>query len=78
MLAEALMFSVGSIVDREKRILYEEREAGPRVSFALPDGVNADVEEGDTVNVEIRLSEALEEDVSKGAPAFSRFAGAFF
>ena len=40
--------------------------------------MNADVEEGDTVNVEIRLSEALEEDVSKGAPAFSRFAGAFF
>ena len=54
------------IVDREKRILYEERVAGPRVSFALPDGVSANVEEddGNPVSVEIRLSEPLEENVA--------------
>ena len=53
------------IVDREKRILYEERVAGPRVSIGLPDGVSANVVEDDNnpVSVEIRLSEALEEDV---------------
>ena len=53
------------IVDREKRILYEEREAGPRVLIALPDGVSANVAEDDDnpVSVEIRLSEALEENV---------------
>ena len=52
------------IVDREKRILYEERVAGPTVSVALPDGVSANVEEGDTANVQIQLSEVLLEDVT--------------
>ena len=52
------------IVDREKRILYEERIAGPTVSVALPNGVSANVEEGGTVSVAIQLSEALLEDVT--------------
>ena len=47
------------IVEREKRILYEEREDGPTVSFTLREGEI--VEEGGTVNVEILLDEALEE-----------------
>ena len=52
------------IVDREKRIFYEERVAGPTVSVALPDGVSANVEEGGTASVVIQLSEMLLEDVT--------------
>ena len=50
------------IVDREKRILYEERLARARVSATLAT-MPADVEEGDDVTVRVVLGEALEEDV---------------
>ena len=51
------------IVDREKRILYEERVAGPRVSIARTG--NETVEEGgDPIAVDIQLSEALTEEVT--------------
>ena len=47
------------VVEREKRILYEEWKDGPTVSFTLDEDVV--VVEGGTVNVGIRLNEALEE-----------------
>ena len=50
------------IVDREKRILYEEREAGPTVSFVHTG--SRSVAEGDMVEFQIQLSEALAEDVT--------------
>ena len=50
------------MADREKRILYEEYEKRPRVWISPLDGVN--VEENDTLELSIRLSEALEEDVT--------------
>ena len=50
------------IVDREKRILYEERVAGPTVSIVHTGSES--VAEGDTVEFEIQLSEALTEDVT--------------
>ena len=50
------------IVDRERRILYEERLARPRVSATLAATPNR-VEEGDSVTVQVVLGEALEEDV---------------
>ena len=59
------------MVEREKRILYEEREAvtGPRVSFgSITRGGSeigeGDIIEGDEVNIEIRLDEAFEENVT--------------
>ena len=51
------------IVDREKRILYEERVAGPSVSIALGEGGSEDVQEGGMASVTIQLDKALEEDV---------------
>ena len=51
------------IVDREKRILYEERVAGPSVSIALGEGASENIQEGDTASVTIQLDKALEEDV---------------
>ena len=54
------------IVDREKRILYEERVTGPRVSIirtgneTIPADPDADV----TIAVDIQLSEALQENVT--------------
>ena len=50
------------IVEREKRILYEERVAGPAVSLASSSSEN--IEEGGTVSITAQLSEALEEDVT--------------
>ena len=50
------------IVDREKRILYEERVAGPRVSIVRTG--SEIVEEGGTIAVDVRLSEILAEDVT--------------
>ena len=50
------------IVDREKRILYEERLARARVSATLT-ATPARVEEGGDVTVRVVLSEVLEEDV---------------
>ncbi len=53
-------------VEREKRILYEERESGPRVSVVRTGSEAAGGEaivEGGTVSLDIRLSEALGEDV---------------
>ena len=47
------------IVDREKRILYEEREADG-ILLTLGEGV---IEEGGTVNVAVQLREASTEDV---------------
>ena len=49
-------------VEREKRILYEERESGPSVWIVRTD--SGDVVEGDIIELEVRLSEALEEDVT--------------
>ena len=50
------------IVDREKRILYEERVGVPSVSIVRTGSES--VAEGDTVEFEIRLSEALTQDVT--------------
>ena len=53
------------IIDREKRILYEEREDMPKVSIVLSESVSADtIVEGGTVNLEIRLEEAFEENIT--------------
>ena len=57
------------IVDREKRILYEERVGLPSISISLPDsisndGVSAAVAEDNTVELDIQLSQALTEDVT--------------
>ena len=49
-------------VEREKRILYEERESGPSVWIVRTGSGN--VVEGDVIELEVRLSEALEEDVT--------------
>ena len=56
--------SLYKIVEREKRILYEEREAGPKVSIVRGGDVAGDIMEGDMVELDIRLNEALEEDVA--------------
>ena len=50
------------IVDREKRILYEERVGVPSVSIVYTGSES--VAEGDTVEFEVRLSEALTQDVT--------------
>ncbi len=50
------------IVDREKRVLYEERVAGPTASIVHTGSES--VAEGDTVEFQIQLSEALTEDVT--------------
>ena len=49
-------------VDREKRILYEERVTGPGISLARSG--SGDIAEDSSVDVEIRLNEPLEEDVT--------------
>ena len=53
------------IVEREKRILYEERVAGPSVSIARAEGQSGNLREDNDnpASIQIRLSEALEEDV---------------
>ena len=53
-------------VEREKRILYEERIAGPSVSIARAQGESGNLREDDDnpASIQIRLSEALEEDVT--------------
>ena len=53
-------------VDREKRILYEERETGPKVSIvrAGSGGAAGAIMEGDMVELNIQLDESLEEDVT--------------
>ena len=50
------------IVDREKRILYEERVGVPSVSIVRTG--NETVEEGGTIALDIQLSEALTENVT--------------
>ncbi|MCY4033078.1 MAG: inverse autotransporter beta domain-containing protein [Hyphomicrobiales bacterium] len=50
------------IVDREKRILYEERESGPRVSIVRTGSES--VGEGDMLELDIQLNEALDENVT--------------
>ena len=57
------------IVDREKRILYEERVGLPSISISLPDSVSTDgmsaaIAEDNTVELDIQLSQALTEDVT--------------
>ena len=54
------------IVEREKRILYEERVAGPSVSLARAEGQSANLREDNDnpAGIQIRLSEVLEEDVT--------------
>ncbi len=57
------------IVDREKRILYEERVGLPSVEISLPDsvstdGVSASVAEDNTVELDIQLSQVLTEDIT--------------
>ena len=52
------------IVDREKRILYEERAAGPRVSIVRTGSETIAADEEVTIAVDIRLSEALAENVT--------------
>ena len=49
-------------IDREKRILYEERETGPKVSIVR--NGSEFVVEGGTVELDIQLSEPLAEDVT--------------
>ena len=49
-------------VDREKRILYEERMTGPSISLARSG--NGDIAEGRPVDVVIQLNEQLEENVT--------------
>ena len=49
------------IVEREKRILYEERVAGPTASLVRT-GIGV-LQEGSMASVQVQLSEALEEDV---------------
>ena len=53
------------VVEREKRILYEERIAGPSVSIAQAEGQGANLREDNDnhASIQIRLKEALEEDV---------------
>ena len=53
------------VVEREKRILYEERVKGPSVSIALGEGESGNLREDNDnpASIQIRLSEALEEDV---------------
>ena len=51
------------IVDRERRILYEERSSHGRASAALK-AADTRVEEGESVAVQVVLSEAVEADVS--------------
>ena len=50
------------IVEREKRVLYEERVAGPKISIVRTG--NEAVIEGGTIALDIELSEALEENVT--------------
>lgn len=54
------------IVEREKRVLYEEREAvaRPSVSIGRTGDETGQVAEGDTIELDILLSEALGEDVT--------------
>ena len=53
------------IVEREKRILYEERVAGPSATIARAEGQSGNLREDNDnpASIQIRLSEALEEDV---------------
>ena len=50
------------IVEREKRVLYEEREAGPTVSIVRTG--NEAVVEGGKIAMNVQLSEVLEENVT--------------
>ena len=54
------------IVEREKRILYEERVEGPSVSIARVGSVGGNLreDEDNPVSIRIQLNEALEEDVT--------------
>ncbi|MCY4033289.1 MAG: inverse autotransporter beta domain-containing protein [Hyphomicrobiales bacterium] len=52
------------IVDREKRILYEERVAGPTVSIVRTGSETIAADEEVTVAVDVQLSEVLAEDVT--------------
>ena len=52
------------VVEREKRVLYEERETGPRISIVRTGNETIAVDEEVTVAVDVRLSEALAEDVT--------------
>ena len=54
------------VVEREKRILYEERVAGPSVSIARAQGESGNLREDDDnpASIQIWLNEALEEDVA--------------
>ena len=52
------------VVDREKRILYEERVAGPSVSIALGERESGNLEEGSTVSIQVQLDRVLGEDVT--------------
>ena len=52
------------IVEREKRILYEERVAGPTVSLARGESGNLEENDDSSASIQVRLSEAFEEDVT--------------
>ena len=52
------------IVEREKRILYEERVAGPSVSLDRREGESGNLREGGAANIQVRLDEVLEENVT--------------
>ena len=56
--------SLHKIVDREKRILYEKRVAGPTVSIVCTGNKTIPADEEVTIAVDIRLSEALAENVT--------------
>ncbi len=55
--------SLHKVVEREKRILYEEREAGPKVSV-IRSNANEIVAEGGIITATIQLDEVFEENVS--------------
>ena len=50
------------IVEREKRILYEERVAGPTVSLVRSGSRDLREDNDSPVRIQVQLSEALEED----------------
>ena len=52
------------IVDREKRILYEERVAGPTISIVRTGTEAIDADARVTIPVDVRLSKALTENVT--------------
>ena len=52
------------IVEREKRILYEERVEGPSVSIARVGSVGGNLEEGGMASVTVQLDRILGEDVT--------------